>query len=92
MATINAQKREIIGTGLGALRRSGSFPGILYGVGIEPLTLQMPTHESSLVLNRMTPDTVVEINVDGKIYNAVVKEIQRNKITGVPEHIDFKLV
>ncbi|HUN22800.1 MAG TPA: hypothetical protein PK299_06690 [Anaerolineales bacterium] len=92
MATLTAQKREVVRKGLGALRRSGQLPAVVYGSNSEPFLVQLPIHESTLTINRSAQDAIFDLSVDGKAYRVVVKEVQREKLTGKPTHVDFMLV
>jgi large subunit ribosomal protein L25 len=92
MATLTAQKREVVRKGLGALRRSGQLPAVVYGANAEPFMVQLPIHESTLTINRAAQNTIFDLSVDDKAYRVVVKEVQREKLTGKPTHVDFLLV
>lgn len=70
-----------------ALRVSGLVPCILYG-GTEQVSFAVPERDfKSLVY---TPDVhVVELSLDGKNYNAVMKELQLHPVTDKIMHVDF---
>ncbi len=70
-----------------ALRVSGLVPCILYG-GTEQVSFAVPERDfKSLVY---TPDVhVVELELGGKNYNAVMKELQLHPVTDKILHVDF---
>ncbi len=89
---IKATKRSVTGKQVRALRRAGELPGILYGFNMEPINISMDAHDASLVLNRTTASSLINIELDGKEYPTLVREKQRNPIKNVFVHIDFQAV
>ena len=93
---IEAQKRTIIGKKVGALRRQGILPGIIYGrIGkeqIDPIPIQLDMHEASLIIRKMTGSSLVTLDVVGEKYPAILREAQRDIIYGTLRHVDFMAV
>jgi large subunit ribosomal protein L25 len=92
-ATLSAQIRTEFGKGAARrLRRAGQTPAVLYGHGTDPVHLALPAQEVFLALR--TANALLEINVDGqkKPVLALPKQIQRDPILPVIEHIDLILV
>ncbi|MBX5490338.1 MAG: 50S ribosomal protein L25 [Chloroflexi bacterium] len=92
MATreLRAQRREILGKKVAALRRAGLTPANLYGPGVAPTPLQLPTRELDIVLRRVSPSTFVHLTVDGEPPRRVlVREVQRHPVTDQTLHVDF---
>lgn len=76
------------------LRRSDSVPCVLYGSQKDENGKQIATHFSVTVdgLRKLvyTPHIyVVDLNIDGKIVNAVMKDIQFHPVTDAILHVDF---
>lgn len=90
--TINAQKREVTGKKVAQLRRQGLLPGILYGHTVNPQAIQMNAHEVSLIINKITPTTLINVNVDGNVHKAMIRDRQRDVIYGHLLHLDFLTV
>jgi large subunit ribosomal protein L25 len=69
------------------LRSQGLVPGVIYG-GAQEVSFAAPVLAfKSLVY---TPEfQVAEINVDGKTYRTILKDIQFDKVTDELNHIDF---
>jgi large subunit ribosomal protein L25 len=89
-----AEKRE--GTGKGAarkLRASGRVPAILYGHGMDPLSLSVDSRELFHLLHTGAgANVLVGIVVDGTEHLALPREVQRDHIRGRFVHIDFLAV
>lgn len=72
------------------LRADGHIPGILYGRGMEPISVTVERREFRLALSGPAGvNTVLALQVGGESYPAVVKEMQRHPIKRTVSHIDF---
>ncbi len=93
---IQAQKRTVKGKQVGALRRQGILPGIIYGrIGkeqIEPILIQLDLHEVSRTINRMTGSSLITLDVEGEKFPVVLREAQKDIIFGTLRHVDFMAV
>lgn len=89
---LKASHRTVIGKQVGALRRAGELPAVIYGHGIEPTAISVDYREASHLLGRLSASTLVTIELDGKEYPTLVRERQREPIKGVILHIDFQAV
>lgn len=87
-----ATKRSVIGKQVRSLRREGKLPGVIYGHNIDPIAISMDAHDASLTLPRLTPSSLVTVQVEGKEYPALVREKQRDYIKNVYIHVDFQAV
>ena len=77
-----------------ALRKNDSVPCVLYGLNTDENGNQVATHFSVTVeeLRKLvyTPHIyVVDLNIDGKVVNAIMKDIQFHPVTDVILHVDF---
>ena len=75
---LKATKREVLGRQVGALRRAGMLPAVLYGHGIESTPVTLEAHEAALKLSHVTSSSLMMIDLDGKEYPALVREKQRD--------------
>lgn len=89
---INAQLRTVFGKKVGALRRQGFVPGVIYGHKTEPIAVLMNARELARFLMHVTPSSIVTISIDGKEHTALVRELQRNYIRNEVIHVDFQEV
>jgi large subunit ribosomal protein L25 len=72
------------------LRTEGHIPGVLYGHGMTPVSVTIERRELRLALSGPAgANTVLDLQVDGRSYPAVVKEMQRHPIRRTVSHIDF---
>jgi len=72
-------------------RREGRVPAVLYGHGAEPLHVSLPTHETYLALVRHK-NALFEIDVEGDVKLAIVRDVQVEAVRREIEHIDLLLV
>lgn len=86
---LNAAKRAVTGKEVRHLRREGQIPGVLYGPGIEPVSVQVPWLELRPVLLKAGGTHVIQVSVEGEQYNALIKNVQRAPIRGDVLHVDF---
>lgn len=89
---LKATKRDVVGKKVGALRRQGKLPAVLYGHRIETTPILLDTHEGSQTLSLLTRSSLVTIDLDGKQYLAQVREKQRDIIKNRLVHVDFQIV
>jgi large subunit ribosomal protein L25 len=72
------------------LRAEGHIPGVIYGQGMTPVSVTVERRDLRLALSGPAgSNTVLTLEVDGKSYPAVVKEMQRHPIRRTVAHIDF---
>ncbi len=90
--TVKAEKRAIIGKQVAKLRRAGKLPGVIYGRHLEAFPIQMDAHEVGLKLGKLTGSSVINIDVDGVLHKAIIRDIQRDVIYSRPLHVDFLAV
>ena len=88
---LQASKRELLGKKSRFLRRQGITPVHLFGYDTEPLALQCETPQLKQVLRAAGHTRLVGLLVDRhkKPKSVVVREVQRNAITGELIHVDF---
>jgi large subunit ribosomal protein L25 len=75
------------------MRAEGHIPAVVYGQGMAPLSVSVERRELRLALaGAAGVNTVLALEVEGKTYPAVVKELQRHPIKRTVSHIDFLTV
>lgn len=72
------------------LRAAGRIPAVLYGHGTEPQHLSLPGHETFLLIRKA--NAVLELDIQGSQQLALVKEVQRDPVRRIIEHIDLLVV
>ncbi len=89
---LKATKRDVKGKQVKALRREGKLPAVIYGYDLDPTAIVMDQREASRILSHLASSALVNVDLDGTSHLALVRERQRNFITGVLTHIDFQAV
>ena len=89
---LKATKREVLGRKVGALRRAGKLPAVLYGHGIASTPIMLEAHEAALKLSHVTSSSLMMIDLDGKEYPALVREKQRDYLKNRLLHVDFQVI
>ena len=87
-----AYRREVVRKRVNALRNEGKLPAVLYGHMIDTTPIMFDYRESSRMLERLSPSTLVVIEVDGESHYALVREKQRDVLKGTLLHVDFQAV
>lgn len=88
---IDAEARENFGKGYARrLRAAGKIPAVLYGHGTEPQHLALPGHETALLLRKA--NAMLELTIDGKEQLALVKDVQKDPVRQIIEHIDLVVI
>lgn len=87
---LKADKRDVTGKQVKALRREGKLPAVIYGRHVErPVSISLDAHSAEQVFAKLTSSTLVTIDVSGEQFTALVREKQRNYIKGNLTHVDF---
>ena len=86
-ALLSAPPRSGAGTGdARKLRQAGSFPAVIYGHGTDPVHVALPGHQVALLIRRA--NVVLELDVNGKQQLTLVKDVQKDPVRQIIEHID----
>lgn len=88
---VRAELRENFGKGHARrLRAAGKIPAVLYGHGAEPQHLALPGHQVSLLIRRA--NALLDLEVGGKHEFALVKDVQKDPVHQIIEHMDLLVV
>ena len=72
------------------LRKTGSIPGVLYGLSDDSIPLSVKWPELRLALTTDAGvNAVIQLEVDGKRHMSIVKDIQRHPVRRDVIHVDF---
>ena len=86
-----AEKRTQFGKGAARkIRRDHKIPAVLYGHGAAPVHITLPGHDTMMALK--SANALLDIEVDGESQLALAKDIQRDAIKPVIEHVDLVIV
>jgi large subunit ribosomal protein L25 len=86
---LKANHRSVLGKQVKAIRREGKLPAVIYGHHIDPIAIEMDLRYISRSLMGLAPSTLITVDVDGTLHRTLVREKQRNKLTGTLLHVDF---
>jgi large subunit ribosomal protein L25 len=89
---LQAERRDVIGKQVRALRRQGRLPAILYGRKIAPIPVTLDLRETSRIMPTITSSHLIAVAVDGERHMALVREKQRHPVQGTLLHVDFMVV
>ena len=83
--------RDTFGKGVARkIRAKGKIPAVIYGHGTEPQHVTLPGHETALILRKS--NQVLELDIQGKSQLALVKDVQKDPVRQIIEHIDLIVV
>jgi len=86
-----AEVREQFGKGFARrIRAAGRIPAVIYGHGTEPQHVSLPGHEVGLILRKA--NQVLELDIAGKETLALVKDVQKDPVRQIIEHLDLVIV
>jgi large subunit ribosomal protein L25 len=88
---ITAEARTNFGKGAARkLRAAGRIPAVLYGHGTDPVHISLPGHEVSLIIRRA--NAVLDLALPTGSQLALVKDVQKDPVRQIIEHLDLLLV
>ncbi len=86
-----AERRTAFGKGAARkIRRDHKIPAVLYGHGTDPVHITLPGHETQMALK--TANALLSIDLEGTAQLALAKDVQRDPIKPIIEHIDLVIV
>ncbi|HTJ75228.1 MAG TPA: 50S ribosomal protein L25 [Acidimicrobiales bacterium] len=75
------------------LRAAGRVPAVLYGHGIEPLTLTVNSRQLRAALTSESGlNALISLDVDGTRHLAMARQLQRHPVRRSIDHVDFVIV
>ena len=87
---ISAETRTQFGKGAARrIRRDDKVPAVIYGHGNDPVHLTLPGHDTMMALKHGGSNALLYIDLEGKTFIALTKQVQSDPIKGFLEHIDF---
>ncbi|EAR24471.1 50S ribosomal protein L25 [marine actinobacterium PHSC20C1] len=72
------------------LRALGKIPAVIYGHGTDPIHVALPGHEIGLILRKS--NQILDLDINGKSQLALVKDVQKDPVRQIIEHIDLVVI
>ncbi|MBK6885843.1 MAG: 50S ribosomal protein L25/general stress protein Ctc [Tetrasphaera sp.] len=72
------------------VRRAGKVPAVLYGHGSDPIHIAMPGHDAMMALKHA--NALLTLVINGTEQLALAKDVQRNPVKPVIEHVDLVII
>jgi large subunit ribosomal protein L25 len=86
-----ADTRESFGKGAARkLRAIGKIPAVVYGHGTEPRHVALPAHQVGLLIRKA--NAVLDLQIEGKSQLALVKDVQKDPVRQIIEHLDLIVI
>ncbi|WP_082485451.1 50S ribosomal protein L25/general stress protein Ctc [Rathayibacter sp. Leaf296] len=86
-----AELRTSFGKGAARkIRAQDKIPAVLYGHGTEPQHVTLPGHQVLLLTRKA--NAILELDIDGTPQTTLVKDIQRDPVRQIIEHIDLVVI
>jgi large subunit ribosomal protein L25 len=88
---VAAEPRDQFGKGAARkIRAVGKIPAVIYGHGTDPQHVTLPAHQIGLILRKA--NAVLELDIAGKTQLALVKDVQKDPVRQIIEHLDLIVV
>lgn len=88
---VTAELRTGFGKGFARrLRANGQIPAVIYGHGTDPVHVALPGHQVTLIIRRA--NALLELDIEGRAELALVKDVQKDPVHQIIEHIDLLVV
>ena len=86
-----AEPRTQFGKGAARkIRRDDKIPAVIYGHGAAPVHITLPGHDTMMALK--SANALLSIELDGSSQLALAKDVQRDPIKPIIEHVDLVVV
>jgi len=85
---LSAETRTEFGKGFARrLRAAGKIPAVVYGHGSDVRHVALPAHETGLIVRYA--NAIIRLDIDGEQEIVFVKDVQRDPVRSIIEHIDL---
>jgi large subunit ribosomal protein L25 len=91
MLTITFEKRDNAQK-LKALRKAGKLPAVFYGRKEKSTPITVSHAEFLKVWKKAGESSIIELKGLGEDHEALIKEVDRDPVTGVPRHADLYVI
>jgi len=86
-----AEVRTSFGKGAARkIRALNKIPAVIYGHGTDPQHVTLPGHEVALIIRKA--NAILDLDINGKSQLALVKDVQKDPVRQIIEHLDLIVV
>jgi large subunit ribosomal protein L25 len=86
-----AEARDSFGKGAARkIRAAGKIPAVIYGHGADPQHVTLPGHQVALLIRKA--NAVLDLQIAGKSQLALVKDVQKDPVHQIIEHLDLIVI
>ncbi|MCU1551881.1 MAG: ribosomal protein L25/ral stress protein Ctc [Glaciihabitans sp.] len=86
-----AEPRTSFGKGAARkIRALNKIPAVIYGHGTEPQHVTLPGHQVALIIRKA--NAILDLDINGKSQLALVKDVQKDPVRQIIEHLDLIVV
>lgn len=72
------------------MRREDHIPAVVYGQGMSPISVTIARRDLRIALSGSAGmNTVLDLEIEGKTFPAIVKDMQRHPVRRTVAHVDF---
>lgn len=72
------------------IRATGAIPAVIYGHGTPPRHVTVPAHQVGLLLRKA--NALLDLQLDGESQLVLVKDVQKDPVRQIIEHLDLVVV
>lgn len=88
--SLEAKSRQVNkSSAITALKTQGQVPGVVYGLKGKPQALQVEYNDLLKILTQAGTSNIINLKVDDKNYQVIVREYQQDPVTDKLIHVDF---
>lgn len=84
-----AQKRSLFGKKAKTLTKSNQLPAVMFGKGIESVSLSVPLAEFSKLYKTVGDTNILDLLIDGVKNSVLVKELKYHPVSNALQHVSF---
>lgn len=90
--TLKLDERTVHGKKVAKLRKEGLIPAVVYGPGVEPISVQVEDGVFTRLYRQAGTYTPVHLVIGSKKKIAMIKDVDRDPVKGSVRHISFHAV
>lgn len=85
-------ERELHGKKVAKLRKDGLVPAVVYGPGIDPISVQAEDGVVTKMIRQAGKHTPIHLEIGSKKKIAMIKDVDRDPVKGTVRHVSFHAV